>query len=128
MNHLKATRKLLQLFAFSALTLATSCVKNIDDYKTTTKATATVTDIFNMTVPANFNFSTEKTYDIDITLLSNDNAPLHGVPVKIMTDIPENNGLVVFSGISNSLGKVIGKVTIPATTNQVIINTDYFSE
>lgn len=125
MNHLKATRRILQLFAFSAILFATSCVKNIDEYKATNTPTATVTDILDMKVPSTFKFNTENTYDINITLLSNDNMPLHGVPVKLMTDAPENNGKILYSGITDLTGKLIGKVSLPTSTTQIIVNTNY---
>jgi len=101
-----------------------SCVKEIDEYKTP-DGTAVVTDMQQLQIPANFNFELSKSLSININILTSNDIPMQGIKVRIMTDTPENDGEVLFTGSTNSSGNLSGQLNVIKTIDQLIVNTDF---
>ncbi|MBK9319469.1 MAG: LruC domain-containing protein [Bacteroidetes bacterium] len=103
----------------------TSCVKEIDKYQAPDVSATQVTDMNELLVPSGFNFNLDREVTFEIRLKNNTDGPLSKVVVDIMTDLPENNGKVLYRGATNSAGIISGKFKALKTLNQFIINTDY---
>jgi LruC domain-containing protein len=103
----------------------TSCVKEIDKYQAPDVSATQVTDMNELLVPSGFNFNLDREVTFEIRLKNNTDGPLSKVVVDIMTDLPENNGKVLYRGATNSSGIISGKFKALKTLNQFIINTDY---
>jgi len=110
--------------AFICLLALQSCVKEIDEYKTP-DGTAVVTDMQQLQIPANFNFELSKSLSININILTSNDLPMQGIKVRIMTDTPENDGEVLFTGSTNSNGNLSGQLNVIKTIDQLIVNTDF---
>ncbi|MBK9401930.1 MAG: LruC domain-containing protein [Bacteroidetes bacterium] len=103
----------------------TSCVKEIDEYQAPDVSATQVTNMNDLLVPSGFNFNLDREVTFEIRLKNNTDGPISKVVVDIMTDIPENNGKVLFRGATNATGIISGKFKALKTLNQFVINTDY---
>lgn len=105
--------------------LYTSCVKEIDDFESTTNSNSLVSDITELQVPSNFDFSLDKNCQVNIQLKSNDDSPLSGVIVRILDDAAENNGKELYKGITDINGILSGSIRLSKTISEVYICSDY---
>lgn len=103
----------------------TSCVKEIDEYNPSSNSAGTITDINQLQAPPGFNYSLEKRVSLQVSLKTNTNAPLANVKIQVLTGMPANKGRVVYSGCTNTSGLVNTNLTIPRTTNSLIIRTAF---
>ncbi|MBK9638514.1 MAG: LruC domain-containing protein [Bacteroidetes bacterium] len=101
-----------------------SCVKDIDEYKAP-DGTAVVTDMQQLQILATFNYDLTKNLTLTINVLTSNDQPIPGVKIRIMTDTPENNGEILFTGSTNSSGTLNQTFKITKTIQQVIVNTDF---
>ncbi|MFN0189524.1 MAG: LruC domain-containing protein [Bacteroidia bacterium] len=101
-----------------------SCVKDIDEYKTP-DGTPVVKDMQQLQIPADFNYDLTKSLNLSINVLTSNDLPIPGVRIRIMSDTPENNGEVLFTGFTNSNGVLNETFKITKTIQQVIVNTDF---
>ena len=101
-----------------------SCIKDIDEYKAP-DGTTVVTDMQQLQIPALFNYDLSKNLTLTINTLTSNDLPISGVKIRIMTDTPENNGEVLFTGSTNSSGTLNQTFKITKSFQQVIINTDF---
>ena len=121
-NRKQQSAFLLPIIAFSLFTLQ-SCVKEIDEYDSTNSGQ--VTDMQDLQAPVDFNFNLDKEIALELYLKTNNDDPIPGVRVNIMTDIPENNGEIIFTGITGQNGEIDDQFRISSTLSKVIINTDF---
>ena len=77
------SKKLLALIIVPTLFLS-SCVKEIDEYVAPSPSSAPVKDMSELQVPANFDYTLDKDFQLNITMKGNDDVPLPGVIVKIV--------------------------------------------
>ena len=101
-----------------------SCVKDIDEYKAP-DGTTVVTDMQQLQIPAAFNYDLTKNLTLTINVMTSNDLPIPGVKIRIMTDTPENNGEILFTGSTNSSGLLNQTFKITRTIQQVIVNTDF---
>ncbi len=101
-----------------------SCVKDIDEYKAP-DGTTIVTDMQQLQIPATFNYDLTKNLTVSINALTSNDQPIPGVKIRIMTDTPENNGEVLFTGSTNSSGTLNQSFKITKSIQQVIVNSDF---
>ena len=101
-----------------------SCVKEIDEYKAS-DGTAVVTDMMQLKIPASFDYELRKDFNLNISTLTSNDLPISGVKIRIMTDIPENNGEVLYTGFTKANGKLIHTFKLSRNLKEVIINTDF---
>ena len=94
---------------FLSLTVLGSCKKDlVSKYNETSGNTdgssVNVSSMQDLKVPASFNWSTTKTYNVEITLKSSDDNAAKNVAVKLMSDSYENKGdLLLKDTLSNKL-------------------------
>jgi len=75
--------------------------------------------------PDGFNYNTTKMVSIDITLLSNNNQAIKGVPVSFYAYDGKDLGNKVLTAMSNQQGKVIARVALPAYIDTLVIDPNY---
>lgn len=105
--------------------LISSCVKEIDKYDAAANENGQITNINEMQVPAGFNYSSDRKVALNLTLKTNSDGALAGIKVMVWTDLPENNGIVLYTGVTNSNGILSAALTVPKTLKEVIIRTGY---
>ncbi len=123
MNRIK--NLLLSLLTGSIILSQTACVKEIDEYQDPAGTNGPVTDINQLQIPAGFSYDIEKNVSLQLNLKTNTDAPIPGVRINILSDLPENGGKILFTGISNSSGQLTGNFKVQKSTTQVIVNTNY---
>ena len=123
MNRIK--NLLLSLLTGSIILSHTACVKEIDEYQDPAGTNGPVTDINQLQIPAGFSYDIEKNVSLQLNLKTNTDAPIPGVRINILSDLPENGGKILFTGISNSSGQLTGNFKVQKSTTQVIVNTNY---
>jgi LruC domain-containing protein len=84
---------------------------------------AVSTDIYQMNVSPDFKFSTTNNVGIRIQTLDNQGAAVPGIPVTVYTDIPENGGQQILSGISDANGVFSSDYKIAAGVDSLAIGT-----
>lgn len=109
-------KKHVLFVALCAIALA-SCVKD-----TTPDSPAPVTPS-DALAPDGFNFTTSKTVNVDVSLLSNDDQPLAGVPVSVYSK--DENPSLLYTGFSDAAGKVQATLNIPARLDSLVIDPAY---
>lgn len=111
MKHLFTCALLAGVVTFSA------CKKdNAQQGETTTPST------LNKIAPDGFNFNTTKNVALNLTLRSNNDAPLAGVVVSVF--LP-NTTEAIFKGVTNSSGSLTGTLTVATSVSSVIIDPAY---
>lgn len=105
--------------------LFTSCVKEIDEYQAPIDNNTIASNINELQVPGNFNFTTDRICQINIELKGNDNSPLSFVKIRILDDLVDKNGKTIFTGISDQNGIITGSARISNNISQVVICCDY---
>jgi hypothetical protein len=116
---------LLSLLTGTIMLSQTACVKEIDEYQDPAGTNGPVTDINQLLIPAGFSYDIEKNVSLQLNLKTNTDAPIPGVRINILSDLPENGGKILFTGISNSSGQLTGNFKVQKSTAQVIVNTNY---
>ncbi|MCS7204950.1 MAG: LruC domain-containing protein [Leptospiraceae bacterium] len=67
----------------------------------------------------NFNFNTSITIPININI-SDPSGPVEGALVNVVD--PSRSDTILYQGVSNEDGNVVGEVTIPSNTEEIVIN------
>jgi hypothetical protein len=80
----------------------------------------------DLKVPAGFNWSTTKTYNVEISLKSSDDQAVKNVAVKLMSDSYENKGDLLLKAGTDENGTFKTQITLPAGMKQVVLNSSYF--
>ncbi|MDB5012998.1 MAG: hypothetical protein JWQ25_1200 [Daejeonella sp.] len=76
-------------------------------------------------LPDGFNFSTYKSVEINIRLLSNNNQPLKGVVLSLFKTGSTNSEESIFKAISDDNGYVKGVLNVPSYVDTLIVDPDY---
>jgi len=118
MSKVKQTYILLLLSLF-ILTIS-SCKKNSTDNPSETEK-----DINELVISPNFDFKTDAETIIEITAYDNSDQPLSGVRFDIYTDISENNGKRIISGITGGNGVFSATFNLAADMTQLVARTNY---
>lgn len=84
-----------------------------------------ITDMSELVVPPGFNYNTSANGELTVSLFGNDDKPLKGIRVDIMTAAPEDGGVILFSGATNANGILVAKPELPLALKQVVVNTDF---
>ena len=94
-----------------------SCQKIADN------STATSTNISEMKVSPDFKFRTAKEIGIKVYTLDNTGAPVPNMRIDVYSDIPENNGSVLLSGITDSQGLFSSPYKFAEGTDSLAVGT-----
>ncbi|MCG9881058.1 MAG: LruC domain-containing protein [Bacteroidia bacterium] len=113
------------ILAIASLLLAFgACKKELKEQNPETPITD-VTDMNMLKVPDGFNFQSSILANTHITLLTNEDKPLKGIRVDIMTATPEEGGKIIYTGSTDANGILNQDFEIPTAIKEVVINTDY---
>ncbi|AMR30135.1 hypothetical protein A0256_01230 [Mucilaginibacter sp. PAMC 26640] len=86
---------------------------------------AVVPAVIDSTIaPANFSFNTTRTVSVNLSLLTNGNQPIAGVPVNFMPNDPDALD-ALYTAITDANGKIQASVSIPAYMDTLIIDPKY---
>jgi LruC domain-containing protein len=77
----------------------------------------------NLTVSPYFQFKTDKTVDIKLTTLDNNDKPVGKIRVNVYNDFPGNGGRLISSVMTGSIGDFSGKLNIPARLDSLVLET-----
>lgn len=114
------SKKLLALIIVPTLFLS-SCVKEIDEYVAPSPSSAPVKDMSELQVPANFDYTLDKDFQLNITMKGNDDVPLPGVIVKIVDEASEYVGNELYKGVTDENGNLTASLKVPKSKNEVYI-------
>ncbi len=99
--------------------LSVSCKKQNADPPPET----VVTSMADLKVDPSFTFSTSQAVNIRIQMLDNVNGPVKGMRVEVYSDMPENGGSKMISGITDTRGVFETEYKIPVYMKSVAIVT-----
>lgn len=119
------SRKIQYLLISISLVLQVSCVKEIDKYQDDGNSANTITDINQIQVPANFNYSNERKVNLTLHLKTNTDDPMPGIKISVLSGLPGNNGVILYTGVTNTTGTLTTTFTTPKTLKEVYIQTGY---
>lgn len=104
------------------LSIATSCKKNYDD-----STTGTEPSVKENSAPDGFVYSTAKTVNIDVQLLTNDNRPMTNIAVKVFAKnaITANSSEAFQTIVSDANGYLKAAISIPAYMDTLLIDAAY---
>lgn len=100
--------------------LVSSCSKNTSDPED--KPTSSMEDLI---IPSGFNWSTTNAARFQVTALDNQNNPLVGVKIEVLSDDPENSGKLIVSGSTNESGVYAINYQVPSYYSSLYVATDY---
>jgi LruC domain-containing protein len=109
-NHFK-------LSVIGAFFLLAGCSKK-EDISVVNPPTTTV----NKVAPDGFNYATNKTISVSITLLTNTDVPLNNIPVKVYFYQNGNIGEVALTAITNTQGAINTTLSVPAYVDTLIVD------
>ncbi|NVO18247.1 MAG: LruC domain-containing protein [Bacteroidetes bacterium] len=78
----------------------------------------------DFSVDQSFTFKTSNDVDIKIQMLDNTGGPVKGMRVDILTDLSENNGQAIVSGITDENGIFTCNYKIPAYLKSLVVSTN----
>ncbi len=118
------------IITFVSLVFLGSCKKDlISKYNetsgTTDGSSVDVSSMQDLKVPAGFNWSTTKTYNVEISLKSSDDQEAKNVAVKLMSDSYENKGDLILKAGTDENGTFKTQVTLPAGMKQLVLNSSF---
>lgn len=120
-GHFKRTLTLLTMGL--ALLISSSCRK--DNPISLTGETDTDTEENDTDISSDFDWSTTKEIDIRISVQDNSGSPIPGVRFDIYNDDITNDGKLIFSGATNTLGVFQMKGNVPTYLNDLFLKTNY---
>ncbi|OYU97020.1 MAG: hypothetical protein CFE21_01655 [Bacteroidetes bacterium B1(2017)] len=115
--------KKLALVALAFLSLAACKKSKTEDNGNNT--TSEITDINQLVVPAGFDYKTTDEVRFNVTLLANDDKPLKGIRVDIMSAAPIDGGIIYHTGTTDENGVLDISREMPLDVKEVVVNTDY---
>ena len=116
-------KTILQVLVLTSI--FSSCTKDIKKDAPNTTINPNPQTMQEMVVPAGFSYKTTQDVNFTVKLLANNDQPLGNVRIDIMDDSPENNGKIIATGITNSVGILSMPYNIPSALKQVILNVNY---
>lgn len=97
-----------------------SCSK--DKNKPDDKPTGSMEELI---VPSSFDWSTTQAARFQVTALDNQDNPLEGVKIEVLSDDPENGGKLIVSGATNESGIYAIDYQVPSYYSSLFVATDY---
>lgn len=82
-----------------------------------------ITSMADLKVDPSFTFRTNQDVNIKIQMLDNNNGPVEGMRVEVYSDLPENGGSKMISGITDASGIFERDYKTPAFLNKVAVVT-----
>ncbi|MBU2466545.1 MAG: hypothetical protein KJ615_09405, partial [Bacteroidetes bacterium] len=79
----------------------------------------------DLTVSASFNWSTTRGARFEITTLDNQDNPIAGVKLEVLSADPEDGGKLIVSGVTDSQGLYVTDYQVPAYYSSLFVATDY---
>jgi len=76
----------------------------------------------NKVAPDGFNYATNKTINVSISLLTNTDDPLNNIPVKVYYYQDGNIGEVALTAITNAQGAINTTLSVPAYVDTMIVD------
>lgn len=116
----KNTLLTLYTFLFGSLLMVFSCQRIENDIDPGNEPVKKMED---MKVSPDFKFSTTQNVGIQIFTLDNTGAPVKGIRVDVYTDIPDNGGSLLLSGISDENGLFSSDYKLAAGSDSVAVGT-----
>ncbi|MXV16168.1 LruC domain-containing protein [Hufsiella ginkgonis] len=89
------------------------------------EATDEVVDPTAKTIANGFNFSTTKSVELNLRLLTNTNAPMKGVVVSVLKPGTTEKDGVLFKAASDANGYIKGSMTVPSYLDTLMITPNY---
>ena len=108
--------------ALFGLSVLLSCKKQNGTSGTGSNITPPPTD--SLIAPLNFDFSTTRSVNINVSLASNNNEPIVGIPVKIYTGDPTTN-TPILTAVSDNNGVLQAQVNVPSYIDTLIVDPLY---
>jgi len=119
-THLPDQKTITLLLAIALCFALFSCQKKLDQ-----TAAPVSTNAATKIAPDGFTYSTVKNVTVNLSLLTNNNLPLNGVPVTVYTCDNGNVGKTLYTGISSSNGVFTATFSVPASTDTLILDPAY---
>ncbi len=110
----------LNAFLVGSLLLVFSCQRIENDID---PGNETLKRMEDMKVSPDFKFSTTQNVGIQIYTLDNTGAPVKGIRVDVYTDIPDNGGSLLLSGISDENGLFSSDYKLATGSDSVAVGT-----
>jgi len=112
--------KISAILIIPLLLVQFACNKNdVDNLNYDTKK------INDLIISDNFDWSTSTESLFKLTILSNDEIPLHGVKVSVYTSDPLEDGSLIVSGVTDDNGIFSVDYRVPAYYDSVFLQTEY---
>lgn len=89
---------------------------NSESPTSTPPITGTITVSDNVGTPT-FNYNTVQTIPLNLVVVDNQSRPISGATVIVS----DNNGNILFQGVSDSVGKVSGTITVETSVGQITL-------
>ena len=81
------------------------------------------TKMEDMKISPDFKFATTQAVGVKILTLDNANSPIPNINVEIYTDLPDNGGSLILSGVSDANGVFSSDYKIPAGVDSLAVGT-----
>jgi LruC domain-containing protein len=110
------------------IVLFSACKKGVVDSnfnQTTLTGNEEVDALIKANIANDFNYETTKQTTIDVAILAPDNTPIKNIPVRILNKAEEDGGTVLFKGLTNSQGKLVGNFKLASYYTQVVVDPRY---
>lgn len=75
--------------------------------------------------PDGFNYQTNKMITLNVQLQSGSGEALNGVMVNVYNTYEADGGRILYTGITNAEGKIVGDIEVPAYLQSVIVDPSY---
>lgn len=115
-------RKLIYLLILGGF-LMTACQKDKDD--NTDQDTNSVENMEDLVIDDDFDYNTSTHATFNITVRGNTDFPMPGVKLNVYNGDPEKDGKKLFTGFTNSNGKMITNHPIPDYLENVYIQSPF---
>ncbi|PKP29488.1 MAG: hypothetical protein CVU00_15385 [Bacteroidetes bacterium HGW-Bacteroidetes-17] len=79
----------------------------------------------NLIIADQFNYETATTVTFEIKTKTNNNDPLPNVRIDVYTSDPDEDGVLIFSGITNENGIFTREYELPSYYTEIVISTPY---
>ncbi len=110
---------LLAFFSSIIIFSSTACKKQSEEVP----PEVVIASMTDLKVDPAFTFRTNQDVNIKIQMLDNNNGPVEGMRVEVYSDLPENGGSKMISGITDASGIFERDYKIPTYLNKVAVVT-----
>lgn len=110
------------LIVASLVLLFTSCSKDVNTDPADPSGPKAMSQL---NVGNQFDYRTDQNVTVELRALANDNQPLKGVRFDILTNVPEDGGNLILSGVTAEDGFFRSAYPFPVILTRVIVTTAY---